>query len=164
MVADRKVRAVLRDALISYMRGDIGTFEFDDRNSIYFEQGLTEDRSVRDIGRVLWTMHDDFIDHPISVSPEGWQVLKRVVLFLGTDLELPPPARHKRLPLFWPFCDEAEWLANEQPGSDRRIPEYDPAIHGRRVQPWWNRIPATVGCAILAVVTVVMVVLYFIIR
>src|SRR5207249_52855 len=42
MAADRKARADLRDALIGYMRGDIRTFEFDDRNSIYFEQGLTE--------------------------------------------------------------------------------------------------------------------------
>jgi hypothetical protein len=32
-------------------------------------------------------MHDDLIDHPISVSPECWQILKRVVAFLGTDLE-----------------------------------------------------------------------------
>jgi hypothetical protein len=85
MAADRKARADLRNALVSYMRGDIRTFEFDDRNSVYFEQGLTEDRSVRDIGRVLWSMHDDFIDHPISVSSDGWLVLKRIVAFLGTD-------------------------------------------------------------------------------
>jgi len=102
-------------------------------------------------------MHDDFIDHPISVSPEGWQILKQVVTFLGTDLELPPVARRKRLPPFWPFCDESEWLANEQTGSDRRIPEYDPGMHGRWVQPWWNRIPTGVGLAVILGVLAVFV-------
>lgn len=149
MVADRKARADLRDALVSYMRGDIRTFEFDDRNSVYFEKGLTDDRSVREIGSVLWSMHDDFIDHPISVTPEGWLFLMRVVAFLGTELELAPTARRKRLPTCWPFRDEAEWLANESTGHDTRIPEYDPDVHGRRFQPWWNRIPTSLGVAIL---------------
>jgi|SRR5579863_3089702 len=148
MAADHKARAELRDALVSYMRGDIRTFEFDDRNSVYFEKGLTEDRSVRGIGRVLWSMHDDFIDHPISVTPEGWQFLIKVVTFLRTDLELAPAARRKPLPPCWPFRDEAEWLANEPTGNDARIPEYDPYVHSRQFQPWWNRIPTSLGIGI----------------
>src|SRR5579872_5857166 len=105
MSVDRKARADLRNTLSSYMRDDIHTFAFDDRNSVYFEQGLTEDRSVREIGRVLWTIHDDLIDHPISVSPECWPMLKRAVTFLGTDLELAGAAPRAPLPEFWPFRD-----------------------------------------------------------
>src|SRR5262249_34981932 len=138
-VVDRKARTDLRDALVSYMRGDIRTFEFDDRNSAYFEQGRTEDRSVHDVARVLWTMHDDFIDHPVSVSAEGWRILARVATFLATDLELSPTAAQKHLPPFWPFGDESEWLASERSGSDPRIPKYDPELHAQQIRPWWLR-------------------------
>ena len=31
-----------------------------------------------------------------------------------------------------------------------RLPEYDPAVHGRPANPWWNRIPAGIGFLILA--------------
>jgi hypothetical protein len=160
VAVDRKARTDLRDALISYLRGEIRTFEFDDRNSAYFEQRLTEDQSVRDVSRILWTMHDDFIDHPVSVTAEGWQFLKRVVAFLGTDLELPPAGRGKHFSLFWPFHNESDWLANETAGPDPRIPEYDPKIHGRRFQPWRNRIPTVVGIAVI-LSAIVLMVLFF---
>lgn len=153
MAADRKARTDLRDALISYMSGEIRTFAFDDRNSVYFETKLTEDRSVREIAHILYSIHDDFIDHPISVSPEGWLFLRRVVAFLGTELEIGQTA--SPLPESWPFRDEAEWKANEHLGNERRIPEYDPDIHHRRFQPWWNRIPSAVGFAILGTILVV---------
>ncbi|MBS0263836.1 MAG: hypothetical protein JSS02_18000 [Planctomycetes bacterium] len=159
MVADRKARADLQDALASYMRGDISTFAFDDRNSAYFEGGQTQDQSVLEISRVLWTMHDDFVDHPISVSREGWLFLKRVVTFLDTDLELRETPRWTRLSEFWPFRDATEWSENESTGLDRQIPDYDPDKHGRPIGHWWNRIPTLTGFAII--LAMLAVVFYF---
>ncbi|MGQ0635348.1 MAG: hypothetical protein ACT4QC_12110 [Planctomycetaceae bacterium] len=147
MAADRQARTNLRDALVAYMRGEIRTFAFDDRNSVYFGQRRTEDRSVLEISHALWTIHDDFIDHPISVASEGWMVLQRVVAFLATDLEA--SAVTKPLAPSWPFRDESEWLAHERFSRSCLLPEYDAQLHGRRFQPWWNRIPAPVGIAVI---------------
>lgn len=160
MTVDLSARADLREALVGYLRGDLRTFEFDDRNSLYFEQGRTNDQSLREIGRILWMLHDDFIDHPISVSSEGWQLLVRVVTFLETDLELAPAVRRKRLPPFWPFRDEDAWRANKPAEPDPRIPEYDPQIHGRQYRPWWDRIPSVAGFAILLGATGLMILLW----
>jgi hypothetical protein len=99
-------------------------------------------------------MHDDLIDHPISVSPECWQILKRVVAFLGTDLELAGGRPRPPLPEFWPFRDASEWLANEPSDSDRQIPEYDAEIYGRPVRPAWDRIPTLGGLLIAGVLVV----------
>jgi len=131
------------------MRGEIRSRAFDDRNSLYCEQGRSPDRSLVEISYLLWTIHDDFIDHPISVSPEAWAALERSVAFLRTDLEAPAKTRRAPVPPAWPFHDEPEWLAHEHLIRDSRIPEYDPAIHGRVFQPWWNRIPTTVGLAVI---------------
>ncbi len=149
MAVDHNARSNLRDALVSYMKGDIYTFAFDDRNSVYFETKLTEDRSVREIARRLYLIHDDLIDHPISVGSGGWVMLKQVVVFLATDLEIDATATLATLTQSWPFRDESEWLANEHRGSDVRLAEYDPEIHGRWRQPWWNRIPSAVGFAMI---------------
>jgi hypothetical protein len=145
MPADHDARADLRAALVSYMSGDIKTSAFDDRNSIYFEELATDDRSVLEISRRLYNLHDDFIDHPISVTCECWQMLKRVLAFLNTDLEIEAAATTQS----WPFRDQHEWLTNEHFVYDCKIPEYDPEIHSRRYQFWWNRIPAAVGFSII---------------
>jgi hypothetical protein len=39
------------------------------------------------------------------------------------------------------------------------LPRYDPAIHGRPNNPWWNRIPSSVGFAILGCLLAVVLIL-----
>jgi len=153
MAIDRKARTDLRNALVSYMTGEIRTFAFDDQNSVYFK---ATDVSVQEISRSLWYIHDDLIDHPISVNTCGWAVLRRIVAFLATDLEIEETPKQSS----WPFRDEKEWHASERLVNETNLPEYDPTIHGRQVQPWWNRIPSSVGFAVLAgLVVAVMVAL-----
>jgi hypothetical protein len=147
MPADREARSRLRDALIAYMRGDIHTFAFDDINSAYLVQRHSEDQSLQEVSKRLWTFHDDFIDHPISVPSEGWIVLQRVVAFLATDLES-ETVGEPTSPA-WPFRDASEWLKNEHLSRDCGLLEYDASVHCRQVHPWWLRIPTSVGVAVI---------------
>ena len=132
-----------------YMTGDICSFAFDDINSAC---GDTTDRSVKRISKELYNIHDDFSDRPISVHPEDWELLLRVCAFLSTDLDMEAVSAKSA----WPFLDEDEWRANQHLLDENQIPTYDPAIHRRQVHPWWDRIPSSVGFAIL-VCTVVAV-------
>jgi len=68
------------------MRGEINTFCFEEQ---YREaRSGTNDRSVNSLSYRLWLYHDDFVDHPISVSETAWRHCARVLAFLRTDLEV----------------------------------------------------------------------------
>lgn len=145
MSADHEARSALRQALIAYMRGEIRTFDFDDINTRCID---ANDASLVALARTLWLFHDDLLNHRVSVSPEGWDVLRRIVAFLATDLA-PEPAGNSR-PVSWPFHDTAEWAAHEHLSRDCGLPDYDPEIHGRRIHPWWSQIPTAVGIGLIA--------------
>lgn len=146
MAVDRETRNDLRNSLIAYMTGEIRSFEFDGKVSpLRYRGKTTNDKSVRRISRFLWRNYDDLVDHPISVTPQCWAAFRRILAFLHTDLEIEKPQGQDA----WPFHDYEEWLRNESILAGIRLPEYDPAIHGRPANPWWNRIPTRVGLAII---------------
>jgi hypothetical protein len=142
MTIDREARTVVRNALVSYMTGAIRTFAFEDQ---YSPCRKSLDEAVQVIVRQVWYIHDGLIDHPISVSSQGWEGLRRTVAFLGTDLEVTAQPDESS----WPFKDETEWHANEYLVNELGLPDYEPAIHGRPANPWWNRIPTSIGVLIL---------------
>ena len=145
-MVDRKARKILRDALLQYMTGEIDTFAFDDANC---ECMKSTDASVQKISRFLYNIHDDFVDHPISVtSEEGWGVLRRVLAFLDTDLAIDTTntPQHRT----WPFHSHEEWHANEHRTNGIGLPQYDPMIHSRPIHHCWDRIPLSVGIALFA--------------
>ncbi len=144
MTIDREARTVLRNALVSYMSGAIRTFAFEDQ---YSPCGKSGDESVQVIVRQVWYMHDGLIDHPISVTQGGWESLRRTVAFLGTHLEIAPPGCGS-----WPFRDEADWRLHEHLVNELGLPDYDPDVQGRPANPWWNRIPTSVGVLILVTI------------
>lgn len=150
MTVDRAARAELRQALISYMTGEIRTFAFDDRN----DNTWSEDQSIAEISRFLWHTHDDFVDHPVSVSSDGWMTLRRIVAFLGMDLEITSKANEPS----WPFANAEEWQVNGYLVDDARLPNYDSRLHGRPYQSWWNGIPTRLGVALLLTIVAVIVV------
>jgi len=154
MTADREARIELQNALVGYMAGEIRTFEFDDRKSTICSRNETADDGLRQVSRFLYGIHDDLIDHPSSISPQGWATLRRIVAFLGTELEIDATDEHPA----WPLHDEDTWRANEWIVSKAGLPDYDPAIHGRQNQRWWNRIPFTVGFAILGGILIVVLI------
>lgn len=157
LAPDRKARTDLRNTLVSYMTGEIQSFEFDDQNTQLQGTKTTTDNTVRRISRFLCNIHDDFIDHPISVGPDNWALLRRIVAFLRTDLDIETTQDQPA----WPFCDDEEWQQNERLLNESGLPEYDPAIHGRQVNPWWNRIPSSVGFVILGgLLSVLLIVLF----
>jgi len=143
MSIDRRARADLRNALINYLIGAIRTFEFDDHNWPCFK---SSDRSLQEVARVLYSIHDDIIDHPICVSNYAWEALRRVVAFLATDLEIQAAKRDPS----WPFHDEKEWQNHGHFVNELGLPDYDPEIHYRPFQPWWNWIPTWIGFLIIA--------------
>lgn len=145
MSVDREAREEIRQALISYMAGEIKSFDFDDHISRFRWAKATDDGSVRQICDELWRTYDDFIDHPISVTHEGWLALRRTVAFLTTDLQ----SEDKPSKDAWPFHNREEWLRHERLLADADLPPFDPAIHSRPANRWWNRIPTTVGIGIL---------------
>jgi hypothetical protein len=142
MVIDRQARTALRETLVRYMTGAICTYDFDDRNTAL---GKSSDVGVQAISRFLYYFHDGLIDHPIAVGPDAWLAFRRIVAFLGTDLEIETAAEQK----LWPFHNEKEWHANEHLVNEVGLPEYDPAVHGGPANPWWNRIPSSIGFIIL---------------
>ena len=162
MVAcNRQARSDLKTGLIRYMAGEIRTFAFDDQN---WAAGKSADRSVHQVSRFLWHIHDDCIDHPISVSPQTWDRLRRIVGFLGTDLNIETTITHPS----WPFRDEDEWHSNEQIVNGLGLPEYNPSKHCSdrstrhwEVNPWCNRIPSSIGFAIFAGIVGAVVVMLF---
>lgn len=145
MVVDRKARTDLRNALVRYMTGEIRSFEFEDKTSPFEIAKTTTDNGVRQVAGFLWYIYDELINHPISVTSQGWATLRRILAFLRTDLDIGTTQEQPA----WPFHDHEEWQRNEWLLNDIALPEYDPAIHGRQVNPWWNRIPSSVGFAIL---------------
>ena len=85
MAVDRAARDRLAFALAAFMRGEVDNFALDDA---CFES-VTDDRTVDELGRLLWFFYDDCKPHRISVAREGWELLRRCVAFLRSDLELP---------------------------------------------------------------------------
>ena len=152
---DREKRAELRDSLVRYMAGDIRTFAFDDINCACRD---TADASLKLLSKELWLIHDDLIDHPVSVTHDGWEALRRTVAFLATDLQIDRATAQST----WPFRNEGEWRSHQHLVEGVQIPDYDPAVHGRHCNPWWNRIPSTVGFAVLGCIVVVVLVVLFI--
>jgi hypothetical protein len=146
MSVDRKAREEIRQALVRYMAGESKAFEFDDRIARFRWAKSTEDGSVRQICDFLWRWYDDLVDHPISVTQEGWLAFRRTIAFLNTDLEIQTKSEKD----VWPFLDQEEWLRHEHFLKEVALPQFDPAIHSRPANPWWDRpISTSVGVGIL---------------
>jgi hypothetical protein len=142
---DREARTALRETLVKYMTGAIRTYEFDDENT---RLRKSTDVGVQTISRFLYYFHDELVDHPISVSPDAWAAFRRIVAFLAADCEIATAPNREP----WPFHDEKEWRANEHLVDEAGLPDYDPAVHGRPANRWWNRIPSSIGFIILAAI------------
>lgn len=145
MAADSKAREELQHALVSYMAGDIRSFEFDDRISRLQSKKTTNDNSVRRISRVLWYIYDDFMDDTISVDAKTWAALQRVAAFLQTDLEAEEPLDKD----VWPFHDQEEWRRHEWILGQVNLLEYNPAVHCHRVHTLWHSPVTIVAIGIL---------------
>ena len=141
----RADRLRLRDVLVAYMRGEISTFAFDDLNSAICDESA--DESARAVCEQLYLIHDDFINHPISVRRKTWNALLRVAAFLATDLVIRDESKTES----WPFQNEEEWLARQSLVEPHNLPAYDPAVHAQSVGSPLRRIPTLVGLGIIAV-------------
>ncbi|MBI3464239.1 MAG: hypothetical protein HY000_14460 [Planctomycetes bacterium] len=85
MPVNRAARDELFQVIGAYMKGEIRSFEFDDR---IWNAYRTDDESAKRVSSILWHYYDDCIDHPISAPPEVWDYFRRILAFLKTDLEL----------------------------------------------------------------------------
>jgi len=86
---DRDGREKVSSALVSFLSGEIDNLDFHDRINEFH----TNDESLRNIRFGLYFLYDDFKSHPISVSREGWDFLRRTVAFLKSDLVRLGPVR-----------------------------------------------------------------------
>lgn len=146
-VVDRQARTALRSAIVDYMRGATRTFAFQDAYEVHERSA---DSCVRRIVEVVYCFHDDFVDHPISVSRQRWDALRRAVAFLGTDQQ----GVAERAAASWPFADEASWKAHEHLLDSLALPDYNEAVHGRRVRPAWHTVPTWLGVLVIVAVVV----------
>ncbi len=135
-------RQKLRDAVIAYMNGTISTYEFDDLNSECMD---SHDESVRKVAKELYCIHDDTVDHPISVTQMTWDALIRIVAFLDTDLV----SDEKLVNSYWPFKDGTQWNTHRNSIEDVDIPSYDPDVHSLPVHGAFNRIPTLVSIGLI---------------
>lgn len=130
------------------MNGAISTFKFDDMNC---ECMCSADPSVQRISKFLYQVHDDFVDHPISVSRKTWNRLLRVLVFLDTQLVAQVDYDEDS----WPFTSKDEWEAHRGKISELAAPQYDPKLHSQPVDGPWERIPTIAGLGILGLVMVI---------
>jgi hypothetical protein len=142
MSIDHQARRDLQKALVGYMAGRVRTFAFDDQNTACQR---SSDKN-------------DFIDHPVSVAPIYWEVLLRIVAFLGTELAI----RNTPKAACWPFKDNEEWHSNEERLNEFDLPDYDVTVHHRIVNSWWNRIPSSIVFLVLGCIVAGLVVTLFI--
>jgi hypothetical protein len=146
-IVDHQARTALRSAIVDYMRGATRSFAFQDA---YEALERSSDDDVRRIVEVVYCFHDDFIDHPISVSRQRWDALRRAVAFLGTEQQ----GVAERTADSWPFADEASWRAHEHLLDSLALPDYSEAVHGRRVRPAWHTVPTWLGVLVMVAVVV----------
>lgn len=84
MSVNRETRDRFANALADYMRGRINNL---DLNRVI--DGLpADDRSVNRLIWQVWFLYDDLRPHPLRVTQEGWDALRRCLAFVGTDLEM----------------------------------------------------------------------------
>jgi len=76
----------MADAIAAYMRGEIKSREFEKAAGPI--DGPTDDEGADGAGLQMWYVYGDFIDHPVCVSREGWDYLRRWLAFLKTDYGL----------------------------------------------------------------------------
>ena len=138
-------RRKLRDAIIAYMNGTMRTYAFDDLNSECMD---SHDDSVRRISKLLYQIHDDTVDHPVSVTQMTWDTLLRIVAFLGTDLTAAADMDNDN----WPFKDDTDWNKHRAAIAEINVPLYTPEIHRLPIHGPLNRIPTLVGLGIIAFV------------
>lgn len=148
-------RQKLRDAVIAYMNGAISTYAFDDQNCECMD---SQDESVRQVSKLLYQIHDDTVDHPISVSKTTWDTLIRIVAFLDTDLTADENMDNN----CWPFKVETELDTSHASIGEINIPSYNPEIHALPVHGPLNRIPTLVGLGIIALATALLILLVLI--
>jgi len=144
-------RRKLRDAVIAYMNGTISTYAFDDLNCECMD---SHDEIVRQISKQLYQIHDDTVDHPVSVTQPTWNALIRVVAFLDTDSAGGQDTANG----YWPFKNESEWNTHRTKLDEISIPSYDPEIHALPVHGPLTRIPTLVGFGIIAFVIALLII------
>lgn len=142
-------RRRLRNAVIAYMKGTIRTNAFDDMNSEFMG---SPDESLRRISGLLYQIHDDMVDHPISVSESTWETMLRIIAFLDTHLEAAERVDHE----YWPFKDETHRDNHCENIVMIDLPSYKPQVHDLPIHSPFNRIPAIVGFGLMALATFLM--------
>ncbi len=137
------------DALVKYMRGEIDNFAFDDE--IFLK---TEDKSLQKITNTLWFTYDDCKRHQVSVPRQGWQLYRRCIAFLQSDLELPLRRKSDSQDLkTWPFQTRSDIVRVRPDLSELQLPRFNPAIHNvpirGRAMTMMMWIPITVFAAMI---------------
>lgn len=130
-MVDREERLKAIDALAKYMRGEIDNFALDDAT---FSVGW-KDKTIEEISHEIWFSYDDLKRHKVSVSRPGWQLFRRCIAFLQSDLELPVRCQDdSRDATTWPFQHRTDIYRARPNLSALRLPRFDPAVHRRPIR------------------------------
>jgi hypothetical protein len=118
---DREKAAAI---IAAYLRGEVDNFALDDATMGY----TGKDESIRWIGLGLWPAYDDIKRHRVSLNKKGWQVFRRCIAFLQTDLELPRSNR-KSDNTVWPFQTRQDIFTSRPRLKQFGLPRYNLAVH-----------------------------------
>lgn len=99
---DRTARNQAISAFEAYLDDQISSFEFDDR----LQEIESEDRTVKQVISAAWFHYDDCKDHKVHFSKPQWDYFQRLLLILGSDVEL--SSAHSRR---WSWDHLIAWLA-----------------------------------------------------
>ena len=133
-MVSRSDRNTVADVLAGYLSCRCDNFALDEVLSNYW--GEHKDPTLDRIAQSLWFTYDDIRWHTVSLSREEWQLYRRCLAYLRTDLELPlAPEADRTDPVVWPFQSRGELTSARPRLSDLGIPRYDPFAHGRPLPP-----------------------------
>lgn len=82
-MVDRIARDKLLAAIDRFLKGETGSFTFDDEVFAIESQ----DQTVRDIALDCWFCYDDCIDHPVKLTRDGWNHMQRLRLMLASNAQ-----------------------------------------------------------------------------
>lgn len=95
---DRESRDKLIKLIKSFMNDEIKSDQFDKEMSEITWN--SNDELVSSLHTELWGLYDDWTDHYITLSKDGWDYLNRVILLLESDLESQySPGKYPYLPV-----------------------------------------------------------------
>jgi hypothetical protein len=150
----RTDRDMFCSALAGYLAGACDNDDLDDA-LLRHCYGRHRDAALQRIGDIVWLHYCDIRTHRVSLTRQGWQLFRRCIAFLRTDLTHAASQNHFDEQV-WPFRSRRELFSTRPDLSDLQLPRYDPSKHGVPLPPLYSayHLPTVIVVVVVLVLLV----------